>query len=259
MSKTTILAACGALMLGAVQAMGAVVVSHSGTTDPTTESPAWTLSADGTSTGGSGVTHLGEPAWKMTDLSNDATTAKYIYSGITAAAFTDPGGWTATWRMAGENLKLLNGDDEATMRISDGFLHMAFTLKANGTGAGDGATLTQRFGNTALKSDIPTIGSRATGFHTFALNYDGTPGGAGVYSLYYDNALVTSGTAGSGVVGGVAAGGAVTFGWGGYGGNNNELIDVNSYWNSVKLETIPEPSGLALFFAAALPMLRRKR
>ena len=55
-------------------------------------------------------------------------------------------------------------------------------------GAGDGETLGQRYGATPLKTDIPTIGSRATDFTPSRLDYDGTAGGAGLYRLFFDNA-----------------------------------------------------------------------
>ncbi len=245
---SVVVGACVAILC-VEYASAATIVTHSGNTDPTTESPAWALSAGGAGTAGSGVTHLGEPAWKMTDPAGGNDWAYYRYSP-TLADFSDPTGWTVEWRMAAENLETLaGGDDEAAIHIRDGFHIMTFTLRVNGTGAGDGATLTQRFGNTSLKGDIPTIGSRATGFHTFALDYDGTPGGGGLYRLFYDNTLVTDSSNTPGLPG-TLSNAAPVLQWGGLGGKTGHAQNVDSYWNFVQLRTgtyiVPEPGSLVM-------------
>jgi len=253
MSKTTILAACGALMLTAVQAMGAVVISHSGSNDPTTESPAWALSAGGTGVAGTGVTHLSEATWKTTDPVGGGSWSMYT-AALTAADFDDPTGWTFEWRMAAQNLKT-SGSDEASIRVIDGTYWIQLHLFANGAGAGDNATLRHSSG-TALKSDIATIASRETGYHTYALDFDPN---TNVYRVFVDGSFVTDSSLTPSLLS--LSNTSTSIQWGGRGGDEGDPRDVDSFWSSVVLRTgtVPEPSGLALLFAAAVPMLRRKR
>ncbi len=234
--------AASAVLMFATCASATTIISHSGSTDPATESPAWTLSVAGTGTAGSGVTHLGEPAWKMTDPAGGSNGARWAYFPTTEWGAV--GGWSVKWRMAGGNLKDSTGDDEAVMQINDGQYGFTFTLKVNGTGAGDGATLRQRLGGGAdLVTNIPTIASRATGFHDFELKYN--PSGGGVYSLFYDSNFVTDSNATSALKG-TNTTTLSRIRWGGMDGNGNDDRDVDSYWSSVSFETVPEPGSFIM-------------
>jgi hypothetical protein len=247
----SVVATCAALLV-AGQAWGAAIVQHSGNTDPTTEG--WTLSAAGTGGAGSGTTHLGEPAWKMTDPIGDSNGARYFGTTITSASFDDPAGWEVKWRMAGDNLKDSTGDDEAVMQINDGTYGFTFTLKVNGAGAGDGATLRQRIGGIDLITNIPTIASRATGFHDFKFDYN--PAGD-LYRLFYDGNFVTDSNLTPGLKG-TNTSSLARVRWGGMDGNNNDARDVDSYWNSVEFNSVPEPSSIVMC-AMVIPALIRLR
>jgi hypothetical protein len=246
---TLIASACLTLLviIGS-NARAATIITHTGNANPSFETPEWTPAPTDGGGQGSGVVHLGEPAWKLTDGIGDHG-EKYGYDDIAAADFADPSGWTVEWRMAGANLKTLAGDDEAGLQVRDGYRVMSFLLEVNGAGDNDGAALTQRFGAAVLKTDIPTISSRATGFHTFALDYDGTPGGAGLYRLFYDNTLLTDSVTTPAMIG--AANSSYLLRWGGFGGNTADERVVESYWSSVVFRTgtvvpVPEPNGAAL-------------
>ncbi len=249
------------LVAGSVTA--ATIYEHVGGTDP--DSEGWLLSALGeNSTAGSAVTHLGENAWKMTDMINNPGThsSNYVSFGLTAADFDDPTGWTLSWRVAFGNLKVAV-DDEAGIRFQDGHIDLNYVYAANGTTAGAGAKMVNRLTGVTLIGSIPTIASRATGFNDFALDFNP---GSGVYSLYMNGSFVTNTTLTPGLVGGSSPNSEVR--WGGLGGGGDDIRNVDSYWASVKLATgtvpVPEPTSISLIAVGicgviALKCWRRKK
>ena len=95
---------------------------------------------------------------------------------------------------------------------------------------------------------------RTIGYHDYEYRFDPN---TGVYSLFFDGALVTDSNATPSLVGGGHS--ATQLRFGGFGGSSGDTGDVTGYWNLVELANIPEPTSLAILILGAMLCGKRRR
>jgi len=225
MSKRMTLVLSGCLFLITLQANADVIISHTGSANPD-PNEGWTHMATGTGWPGVGVTHLGEAAWKVTDVQGGANASYYTSDAIAAAVFDDPEGWTTSWRLAGENLKT-ETSDELGVRVP-GKPHRAL-VRYYWDASGKCQWWVWNGWADLHVYDVPQNADRSFAFHDFAISYDPS---TGQNKIYLDGSLIDAFTAASGQEGDILQ-------WGGFGGGDFDGRDVFGYWASVKLETGP--------------------
>ena len=229
MSKKVMLVLSACLCLMTLQASAAVIISHNGSQNPD-PNEGFTNVVNGTGYPGVPVTHLGEEAWKVTSPQGGANGSTY-QATIPGAVFTDPTGWTTSWRMAAEDLKA-DYSDEAKVNIPgskrlvvryywvDAGASSKCVWELRDVGAPDGGW---------HYYDVPQNADRSFAFHDFALHFDPS---TGENNVYLDTSLIDTFTA-------QGTQPSDQLHWGGAGGNDFDARDVHSYWSLVMLETGP--------------------
>jgi hypothetical protein len=143
-------------MAGAAHA-DSVVVDHYGSSDPTTASPAWSLSTLGSSTASGG--NDGLPHWEI-DTDNGARRI-YTYT-LTDAHIVDPDGWelTVTLKALDNHYAAPPYNNDVMIEVDDGENRWHFNFIVTGA---SGAGLYRAPGPTLIKA-IPDID---TAYHTY--------------------------------------------------------------------------------------------
>lgn len=238
--RNTIMSLALILGLGA-SAQAVVVLNHTGTNDPDTEG--WS----GFNTGLAGNVVAGdtdeEAHWGVFRAASNGATG---YSGnVAAASFTDPSGWTATWRVkAIETADLLG----VALAVADGQDNWMFVLADGDEGLANGIHQFQDGSGTAQISSIdPT-----DGYHWYQMLYN--PGTDDV-SAYIDGSFVTTLTRASAPN---LALERIQFG-----GLQSGIGEADAHYAFAQLETghriVPEPASFALIGIGGLMLLKRRR
>lgn len=244
------------LALSFSAAQGAVMFTHSGDADPTTEG--WTLTSGGSTGLATGSVNIGGvPAWKVYDshVDSDGNTHNLTYKELISE---DPflSGWSlkATISLEGiastTNATLLG---YATYYKPDGTL-----LTGNAWsyqvifGATDGKTTVGLYG---YSGNAVLYTAPDTGFVNVELKYN--PGDTAA-SLYVNGDLIVNDY--QGVDTGYKMATQI---WWGKGAANSVSSTRTANWASVRFEVVPEPSPVAMLamslgFAVAVGAVRRK-
>ena len=115
-TKVCLVLAAGLFLVGMIGAARAdvTILDHVGSNDPTGESPAWSLTTFGTSSGSGGDD--GQPHWKIVGASGGY---RYYDYNLTDAQLIDPQGWEITAILkAVHNIEPYNND--VMLQMDDG-------------------------------------------------------------------------------------------------------------------------------------------
>jgi len=220
----------GAAFIAAVSFANAntTFISHSGSTDPTTEG--W--SASGTSTLGSAVNDGGVNAWAVNDNSSSAALLYLTNVTSSAEAFNESG-----WSL------------DVTLRATDTGNANDFTRYVDFADSYSNTYWGMDFGSTAEGYTTVTLRGSAlshsftdTDYHSLSLVYDTVAGSA---SLYIDGASTAALTGYTGFSSTISTG---LIRWGSLSGG----ATGSANYSAVSFSTIPEPSVTVLASALAV-------
>ena len=206
-----------------------VIVDHVGTSDPTTESPVWSVITSGTSTGSGGDD--GQPHWEI--AVSVSSYRQYTYA-VTDAQIIDPDGWELTAILkAVHNVEPYNND--IMLQVDDSVNRWHFNFVTSGY-SGEGLYHAKSGGPIQIKAmtDIDTA------YHTYRFVFvRGSAGGTSNPGLNTDDTIevyvdgVLEGTVGRSDVLGTSGNQDVRFG-----DNATSSTTSTGRWNFVEFKTI---------------------
>jgi len=230
------------LALAVGPAQGAMVVTHTGANDPTTEG--FTLSNPSSTNSASALTPdgtTGLDAWQIVDNDSGASNAFILYEHtLTGSQLTDA--TNDGWRLSAK-VRVPNADETPGAAIGfDFFFDGKFFRVALGSTAG-GDTLVDVLASNGTFTNVDTL--TGLNYHDIVLDYDPV---ADEVDLLIDNTLAANNLAGF-TPGGSPPPGRLRF------GSLSSTDTGTGNWNQVQFTIVPEPASLALLGLGGLCML----